>query len=254
MENSNWLLQEISSHAYDFLWSCINTSLFFGVIGLAAGIFLIVKGRRRNLFSRPNGFWTFIAKLNYVYTPVCLMLFLGFLGIIFGAQRQVNRWIDDTAEPIIAHATTMLPTIQEMGRHLDRSLTLEEMIHQEVSKEGASGGYQGRAYNELNTIYIKAFLAELGYPLEIDGFIRMLREQELSQLNASVLRRIPKAIKQYCGYYFWKGYKGVWLSFLPFLLAPIAELLIYKLVRRSRDDREEFYGYANSSVMESEFV
>jgi hypothetical protein len=232
MEHSNWLYQEILTQASNFIWSIFSNGLLFGFIGLCGGIALVVFMSKRKLFKRSHSLWTFVAKLNYVYTPICLALLMAAMGVIFGAQKQVNRWIDSTTQPIVTYSTVILPTLASLDEQLDRSLTLEEMVIQEFGMNEEEAGYKGQAYNRFNTVYVKAILAELGYPLEIDGLIRMLREKDLSQVSAASLQGIPVSIKRYCGSYFWAGYVWIWMVFLPFLLIPVGELLIFLIVDR----------------------
>jgi heme/copper-type cytochrome/quinol oxidase subunit 2 len=78
--NINWLYQEISGAISNFMYTWFFTFIGIGVLGLIIGIVVVVALEYRKMFERPNSFWGFLAKLNYIYTPVCFAALFGLLG------------------------------------------------------------------------------------------------------------------------------------------------------------------------------
>ena len=229
MEIFEWLQNEITDLLSEFIRNSLITGACFAILGLFISIRMIQFARKRQWLKRPLKFWRFIANLNYVYTPVCIMSFLGIVGTIWGAQWQVNRWIDRTTDPIIQYGQVFLPQLQYLGSQLEQAKTLEEALLMEFPPSPGAGPMERQFEMEFNRAIVQAALRDAGYPTEIDGLIRFLREQNLSALSAHSLRSIPRFMKRFIGTYFSDFRSSVFHGYRVYLGIPILELLLYLL-------------------------
>lgn len=225
MDTLNWLTNEISNIFSSLVWSAFTWASIFGLLGFISSIFMVRFLNKRGYFQRANKVWTFVAKINLVYLPLILPIYFAAMGAIFGVHQTTNTWIEKTTEPVAAYAVAFVPAIQELGTHLNTQLTLEEALTQELAKGQivTSNSWEQEMQTQYNNAIVTTLLDEFGYPHEVDGLIRLLREQNLSELNASFFASIPSAIQDYCGYYFWMAYGYVWAVFFPFFLISLAE-------------------------------
>ncbi|MDR1080391.1 MAG: hypothetical protein LBQ79_05395 [Deltaproteobacteria bacterium] len=64
-----------------------------GAIGLAAGIAIVMRLRRRGFFKRPSSFWSAIAKLEYAWTPLAFAGGMALLAGVYGMSRLTSDYI-----------------------------------------------------------------------------------------------------------------------------------------------------------------
>ena len=234
MDTLNWLTNEISNIIASFVWSAVTWASILGILGFIGSIFMVRFFNRQGYFQRTNRLWTFFAKLNLAYLPMlCASLFVA-LGVIYGVQKPTNNWINKTTEPIVEYAVAFVPTIQQLGTHMDSQLTLEEALSQELFKGQnlADDSWEREMHLQYNSAITTAILDEFGYPHEIDGLISLVREQNLAGINAAFFTNLPAAIQDYCGTYFWVAYGAILMTFLPFFLFSLGEFGLYILYAR----------------------
>lgn len=240
MDILNVVFAQVSELARTLLTNALLNGIGFAILGLIGGIFLVIRLNRKEAFHRPHPIWTFLSKINLVYLPIVLALFLGANGLVIGLQKTCNKWIDVGTQPVVEYANAYLPTLQAAAMNMDlsRALTLEEMIALELgNKQGSStGGYTEDIMFHYNSAIAGALLEELGYPSEIDETVRVLRDLDLSRIDQHFFNQIPDAIKSYAGNYFLVLYQMILTGFLPFLLIPVLEYGIYLLVKSSGSD------------------
>ena len=234
MDALNWLINEISTILSSLVWSAISWASIIGIAGFIASIFMVRFLNKQGYFQRSNKLWTFLAKMNLLYLPIIFPIYFAAMGAIFGVQQITNSWIEKTTEPIAAYAAAFVPTIQQVASNIDAQLTLEEALSQELFKNQdlAANSWEQEFQLQYNNAITTAILDEFGYPHEIDGLIRLARDQDLSALNAAFFNSIPSAIQDYCGIYFWMAYRSIWLVFFPFFLLPLAEFGLHLVYQR----------------------
>ncbi|MBV6655912.1 MAG: hypothetical protein KI786_19220 [Mameliella sp.] len=235
----NWLYQTASNAISTIFSEIFFTSLGMSFLGLVSGIIVIVVLRRKGVFSRPNMFWSFLAKLNYLFIPVCFTALFGVLGGIYGLQSQTEEWIDYSAQPVMAFGEQILPVVGEMGEELSAYSNLDEAISGFSEANLNQGGFFDFTIGYMLNHGIHMLLEEFGYPETVSGIIQMTKENNFSEPAAATLQRIPEAVKSYHGVFFQKIYLTTILAFVPYLLIPIAEYALFLIISsfKSRNSR-----------------
>ena len=228
----NWLYQLVSNAISAIFGEIIFTSLCMSFLGLVSGIIVVVVLRRKGVFSRPNMLWSSLAKLNYLFIPVCFTALFGVTGGIFGIQSQTEEWIDYSSKPVIAFGEQILPVVGKMGEELSAYSNLDEAIYGFSEANLNQNGFFDFALGYIFNHGIHMLLEEFGYPETIGGIIQMTEEQNFSEPAAATLQRIPEAVKSYHGAFFQKIYLQTILVFFPYLLIPIAEYILFLMISR----------------------
>lgn len=233
----NAIFNQVSALVSTLISNALIYGFFFAVLGLVGGIILMVKFNRNGGLDRRHDIWTFLAKINLVYVPILLALFLGSGGLVVGVQKTCNNWIDASTQPVVEYANMYLPTLKAAAMELDinSALTLEEMIALELGdhQEVAGDSYTSDLMFHYNSAIAGALLEELGYPRELDELVKVMRSLDLSRIDINFFNRIPDSIKSYAGGYFFILYKMIFLGFLPFLLIPGVEYGLHLLFAQS---------------------
>ncbi len=237
--DTNWLYQIISNAVSAFFSETFFSSLGMGLVGLITGIITVIVLERRGMFSRPNTLWPFIAKLNYLYMPVCFAAMFAVSGAIYGIQSQAEDWIDYSAEPVIAFGEGVLPIVEKMGQDLSSHSDLDGALYLFADELFEEYGFLDFTLGFIFKHGIHMLLEEFGYPETIDGVVKMSREHDFAEPTTATLQRIPNAIKSYLGVFFNKVYLHAFLSMFPYLLIPLAEYLLFQLISRVRNREEE---------------
>jgi len=225
--NINWLYQEISGALSAFMYTWFFTFIGIGVLGLIIGIVIVVALEYRKMFERPNPFWGFLAKLNYIYTPVCFAALFGLVGAIYGIQAQADRWIDYSVEPIIASGKEMLPVLHTIAPRLDASADLDDAVYR-LMEDGYQGSYvEKKILSFVINHYSYMVLHGLDYPRTVSGLRQLARDHQLEESDSQLLQQLPGAFKSYYGIFFNGLYKKAVLDLLPYLLIPVAEFMLF---------------------------
>ena len=236
MNVMNWLIQTATDLVYTMFWNAVAWALGLALLGLIGGIWLVNRARKRGYLNRTLPLWTTLARLYYLYLPVVLMVTLGLVGTAYGLQRQLNAWIEEVTEPVVAYTLAYLPEIQAMGAHLNQQMTLAEGVHTLVSQEEnlPADPWAREFILTYHEALIQGMLTELGYPIEIDGLIRLIREPDYRQIDAEMAKAIPSYLRDFCGQYFATMYGSFLLLMLPFWLVVGGEWGLHWLVSRRR--------------------
>lgn len=234
MDTLNWLSNEIANIFSSLVWSAFTWATIMGLIGFIGSIFMVRLLNKRGYLQRQNRLWTFLAKMNLIYLPIILPVYFAAMGAIFGVHKTTNNWIEKTTEPVTEYALAFLPTVQQLGTHLNTQLTLEETLNQALLNEQdlPNDSWEREMQVQYNNAIVTTLLDEFGYPHEVDGLISLVREQNLAAVDASFFTSLPAAIQDYCGTYFWIAYGSVWIAFFPFFLITIIEFGIHFIYSR----------------------
>lgn len=238
----DWLYQEISASISNLFHIWYYTVLIMGAFGLIAGIILVTILRHKKAFQRPYSLWTFVAKLNYLYTPACFAALFGLFGAIYGVQHRVDRLLDYSANSISASGTEMLPLIDTLAPHLNAAADLDDAIYGFLEKESSGGYFENQVLGFIIKHYTYMVLNELGYPSTVEGVRQMAQENNFKAPTEGLIQKLPSAAKAYCGVFFSRAYLNAFLEVLPYLLIPVAEFALFWLIS-SRFEKDEGDGY-----------
>lgn len=237
METANWLLSEITSIFGSAIWSFFSKGALFGLIGLIGGIVLVRGWNKRKAFSRPNKAWTFLAKINLFYIPILFSLLFGVFASVIGIQKTTNNWIKSSADSIQEYAAGYLPEVEKIGQQLIQSAdkTEDALYAKVVEGSGLSKNSMGQKfYYWFNRNIISFMLSKLGYSDDVSGITQMVQEKQLTQLNASFFGGVSNNLQNnLVGNYFMAIYYGLLAIFLPFILIPIGEYVVYLLNKKA---------------------
>lgn len=240
MDTFKWFIGEISGQFTYAAGSIFWNILLFGFLGFASGIALIVVGRKRGWFKREYRLWSFVAKLNYLYLPLLLMVFGGVTGSFYGAKKTADRFVVKVATPLAGYAQEYASNIQsylpEPQWAIENDMTLDEMIAHGVKEKGGlkPGSFSHMAAVAINVTIVGHVLDELGMPELVRdpiGAVRALRE---ATYQAAMFSGMTPKLQSVCGYSIWLKYKIVLFLFLPFLLLPVGEYLIHQIFKGLR--------------------
>ena len=238
METLQWLLAEIVKYLADLFISLLTYGISFALLGLVIGIVGVVIAGRSGIFKRSNSLWSLIAGLNYVYVPLILAIFGGFFGTVYGTHTCADRFIDDTAKPLTQYGQTYLTQAMAIvpeipwERHHDKSL--DEILSVEMSQRLGTeqGSTAHQFFTVINQSVIKHALKEAGVPSTLSDPMAVLRDYKTRRLPSNAFISLPRTIHQHCDAYFSLKYAFVFWIFLPFLLLPFAEYMLYRFLGR----------------------
>jgi hypothetical protein len=240
--DTNWLYQIISNAVSAFFSEIFFSSLGLGFFGLVTGIIVVIVLKRRGMLSRPNTMWSFVAKLNYLYLPVCFAGMFAVVGAIYGLQSQAEDWIDFSAGPVMAFGENALPVVEKMGHELSTRSDLDDALYLFADEFFEDYGVLDFTLGFVFKHCIHMLLGEFGYPETVAGLIQMSQEHNFAAPTAETLQRIPDAVKSYSGVFFNKVYLNVFFSMFPYLLIPIAEYILFLLITRFQTRNDETLG------------
>lgn len=237
MKTVDWLLSEVTSIFGTAIWSFFSKGALFGLIGLIVGIILVRRWNKRKAFSRPNRAWTFLAKINLFYIPILFSLLFGVFASVFGIQKTTNNWIKSSTDSIQEYAVGYLPEVEKIGRQLIESAekTEDALYAKVVEGSGLSKNSMGQKfYYWFNRSIFSFLLSKFGYSDDVPGITKMVQEKELTQLNASFFGGISNNLQRnLVDNYFRAVYIGLLGIFLPFILIPIGEYVVYFLNKKA---------------------
>lgn len=238
METLQWLLSEITQFLANLFFSLLAYGLTFALIGLAIGIVLVIIAGRSGAFRRPNSLWQMLAGLNYVYIPLLLTVMGGFWGTIYGAHTCADRFIADSAKPLAQYGQTYMNLAFSMApeipweRHQGRSL--DEILAEEMAQRmGTVPGSKAHQYfSEVNKAVVAHTLREAGISSSLRDPRTVMLTLKNKRLPSNAFIGFPRTLHQHCDAFFSVKYNWMLWLFLPFLLLPFAEYLIFRLVGR----------------------
>ncbi len=236
MENLKWLFTEILSQIGGTLFTFTWYSVLFAFLGLIGGIVFVSVAGSKGLFRRSHGVWKVLAALNYGYIPLLLATLGGTFGATYAAHICAERFIDDTAKPLAAYgqkylnqALALVPEIP-WERHLEKSV--DEVLAAEVaSRLGAEPGtYAYEFYGLINRTVVQYTLEELGISNAVREPLAVVRDLQKARVPGNTFAGFPRALHKQCDVFFSVKYAWIFGLFLPFLLAPVAEHVLYRLL------------------------
>ncbi|WP_420129722.1 hypothetical protein [Longimicrobium sp.] len=214
------------------LWKATLTAIVFGAGGLALGVGLVVFAGRRGMLRRDPRPWGWVARMNYVYVPVVLMLLCASLGSVYSAHRVVRTAIDRTTDPAISYARSYLPALQtalneKLGKPRGSVATVETLVAEQMSGERVRNPLVRQALYRLNLALVHHALDQVQVPDGARGAVNALRHADLTDLDAQSFQSLPRALHGAANSFFFAKYLFVWTLFAPFLLIPVAEHLAH---------------------------
>lgn len=228
----NGILKEDASYTiagiyYDMFYSAIVV----GTVGLIIGVLVMLFFKDRKAFVRPVSLWSFIAKLNYLYIPVCFAALFGLFGAVYSFQSKVDNLVDFSAETFMKSAEKALPSIDSMVLRLNPFSELKDEVYA-VIQEGkpTKSYYINKILGGLSYHYVVMIANELGYPETVKGVQQMAKENNFSNPDEDLLRRIPNAAKSYYWVFFRGAYWDAFWSVFPYFLIPVAEYGLFRLI------------------------
>lgn len=236
METLQWLAIEVKNQILHAAWAVISNTLLYSLAGLVGGIIIVSVGGRLGLFRRPNGFWQFIAGLNYLYIPLLLTALGGVFGFVRGAYATANRFIDASTAPIVSYGeryiTQLQQSLSKLPAHQSKTMTFDEAIAYTTSRDNnlAPGSYAHIAVTRINSAIVNHALDEMKIPRALRyNPLSICRELKSKPARASLFAALPLALHSACDAFFWVKFRMVWLFFQPFLLLPVAEFVLYRV-------------------------
>ncbi|MCR9098978.1 MAG: hypothetical protein NXI25_03440 [bacterium] len=228
----NGILKEAASYTiagiyYDMFYSAI----IVGAVGLIVGGLVMLFLKDRKAFVRPVSLWTFIAKLNYLYIPVCFAALFGLFGAVYSFQSKVDNLVDFSSETFMKSGEKALPSVDSLAHRLNPLFELKDEIYAVVQEEKPTESYYiNKILGGLSYHYVVMIAKELGYPETVEGVQQMAKENSFSNPDEALLRRIPKAAKSYYWVFFRGAYWDAFWRVFPYVLIPVAEYALYRLV------------------------
>jgi len=231
METLNYFITAIQDQIANSASTLILT-IFSGIaLGFIIGLVLVIYGGKKNIFKRSNGFWSFIAGLNYVYIPVLLTILGGFMGTVGGAHKIAGNFIDVSTQPIVEYAQGYLPEIQnfvntQIGASRGQDIQVEELIamHMTNDLDLEADSYEYQAMYKINEAVMGTYLTFADVP----GSIGDLRTMDLTNMPPEVFYVLPDTLHEVCDGFFLFKYWGVFLMFLPFIMISVLEYFIHR--------------------------
>lgn len=221
------------------LWKAALIAAVFGAAGLALGVAMVVFAGRRGMLRRDLRPWGWVARMNYVYVPVVLMLLCASLGSVYGAHRVVRTAIDRSTDPAISYARSHLSALQTalnetLGKHRGSEATVETLVAGQMSSERVRDPLVRQALYRLNLALVHHALDQVQVPDGARGAVNALRHADLTELDTRSFQSLPRALHGAANSFFFAKYLFVWMLFAPFLLIPVAEHLAHAGYRRHR--------------------
>jgi hypothetical protein len=248
MEMASWLIGEITGIFGSAIWNFFTRGFFYGILGSALGIALVIIANKRKAFNRPNRAWTILAKAHLVYIPILFGLLFGIFASVFSIQNTTDDWIESSTGAIKEYAVGYIPQVEKIGQQLIESgqQTQEDLYAKVVEGSGfAEGSWAEQFYFWFNRNIISFLLNKLGYSDDVAGIAQMVEGENLEQLNAGFFGGVSNNLRNnLVGNYFMTIYYGLLIFFLPFILIPVGEVVAHRLNRR-------FFGAKSTSPSDS---
>lgn len=229
---------KMMQYSLEMFSSWILYTALFAFLGLAIGTILIIVLGKKGYFKRPNSLWSVFAGLNYVYIPIVLGVFGGLFGSIYGTHTCVNQFFGDTAKPLAALGEPILETVIEMGPSIPWSQypgkNLGEIVAAESKVDLGSGADKwlsagaGIVYESvINHVVAEAYIPTAG--LQAREVLGRIKNRPLpSNTFIGLYRTVQARLDTYFGV----QYAVLGWFFLPFLLLPFVEYLLFRLLAR----------------------
>lgn len=250
MTTLNWIIETVTAHLFSAIFNMCLYAGIAGIIGLILGIYLVRKGGKKGFWERSNSIWSAFVKLNYVFIPVVLFSFFGLMGSILGLHSSTENFIDDATEPIVTYAKGYLPEIQTVVNDISghSPTNVDQVVSAHLAKNGrSSGGFVNSCIFQFNLWTIEAAIEGMS-PAGASAMaepLMILASTDIHNLDENVFQIIPSTIKGFCAYYFFSAYSWAFFLFLPFLLIPVGEYILYlvflRLIPAKNVSDEAFY-------------
>ncbi len=236
METFNYLLTAIEEQIATAISTLLGSIILGILIGLAFGLYLIVTARRKGWLKRSNGFWSFIAGLNYVYIPILFLVLGGFIGTVSGVHKLSGNFIDTSTQPIVEYAQGYLPQIQgfvntQLDTRPGQNIQIEDIIAQQMTTELElePGSYEYQAMFKINETILGTMLTLRG-----PESIGTLRNMDVTNMPPEVFYVLPESLHEVCDGFFFFKYLAVLGMFIPFLIIPVIEYIIFRLFGKTK--------------------
>lgn len=250
------LIQEQIASALGQLAGSIALGIF---IGLISGLCLIITARKKGWFKRDNIFWSFLARLNYIYIPVLFLALGGIFGTVRGVHNISGKFIDSTTSPIVAYAQGYLPQIQnfvntQLNTEKGQNIQLEGLIASHLASEFGldTGSYEYQAMFKINSTILSTVLLVKG-----PDCISTIRNMDITNMPPTVFNILPEMLHEVCDGFFFLKYTAVLVMFFPFLMIPVAEYIIFLIFGKSKmhvPNPRMTFSSSHSNIAQSEFV
>lgn len=231
METLNYLITAIQEQIANAVSTLLGSILLGVALGFIIGLVIVIYGGKKKVFRRSNGFWSFIAGLNYIYIPVLLTVLGGFLGTVGGAHKLSGNFINSSTQPIVEYAQGYLPEIQnfvntQLGANKGQDIQIEELIAMHLTNDLNldANSYEYQAVNEINQAIMGTYLTFADVPESISG----LRTMDLTNMSPDVFYVLPDTLHEVCDGFFFFKYIGVLVMFLPFIMISVLEYFIHR--------------------------
>lgn len=239
MQTLSWLIEAVQEEITRVILTVTLTSMGWGFLGLVLSIVLLVVATKRKWLNRPYWIWTFFAKLNFVYLPILFITFGSSLGLIHGIQRVADDFLERIAVPFEEYANIYIQDlhvrIPDIPWESYADLSLEEMIAIMVMEETdlPPDSYVADAIILMHVGIWEQVLDELEVPDALRHPMGVASILEASRGQTFSMELIPAILQNLSDNFFAAKYMIVLFFFLPFVLAPFAECLIYIFLIKS---------------------
>ncbi|MEM7656001.1 MAG: hypothetical protein AAF399_07720 [Bacteroidota bacterium] len=231
-----WFIDNLLNELQLAFWNLAGHSFLFGFGGFLIGILLVIIAGKKRWLKRPMKLWTFVAGLNYVYLPILFGVIGGCLGVVKGIHATVDRYIDVVSEPAITYAAEYTGAViawlpeadwsEEEDVSVDVWITDQMAAQMDVEKDS----YQYALATTINRSILHAAMDSYGVPREINHPMELYRACQRQEVRESMFGQVPVLLHVACARFFWTKYLMVWAIFVPFLIIPLAEFLLFLMV------------------------
>lgn len=209
----------------------------FSLLGLAAGIGIVLACRKKALFRRELAWWTWVARLNYVYVPALLLVVGGSMGAVFGAHRATRGWIEETREPLAEYARGYLADFQSTlnasaGMAEGSGTTVEELVARQMRPDAVENRFARAALYRVNVAIVNYALGQVDLSPQAEMPVEVIRRLDVSDLSAGTSNLLRRALHEAANSFFYGQYAAVLLFFAPLLLLPFIEYGAHAIYRR----------------------
>lgn len=255
------LLKMVSTGVWPLITAVLPRALVGGVLGLVAGVVVIVVARRRGWLRRSPRVWSVLAKLHY---PLCILAFMFAgcgVGAIAGVERQINVLVDAQVEPALA---AWLPTLKRLlveklpeispNRPMsarEAAQRLMQSLYSAPASDGAFDRAKSRAVNWVTLNFGKWVItagvtAIAGYavgrtgdtlgltPDTVKFTASTIADMDLSRVDRNLAQVALDVLRRQLGGVFRTAYVHLALALALTMLLAAAEIVAYKLWWRRR--------------------
>lgn len=245
MDTLTWFIDIIQQHILQSTWAVLWSTLLWGFLGFAGGLFLAIRAGRAGYFQRQAAWWRLLARVHYVYLPLLFMSLGAGLGFVRGCFNASERFINSTETVLETYGAQYVTSLQIALGNLSpaqKTLRLDEAI-------GLAGGDQSPSYSStalrlINHSVLDLALTALDLPgreqLRVSEFLQKLEGKPA--IASAVFSAIPEHLHETSALFFRGKYAVVSLFFLPFLLAPAIEYGIYRAFQLAQKKKRTLLG------------